>query len=244
MIRQIKQFLPRTVKKRIRILTNYIKNIGKDREYLFTEIYEKNIWGTAINDEKYFSGGGTVDANVEEYKKLIINFIREYEIKSIFEIGCGDFSIMNPIVNQLEVKYLGIDVVKSLIDYLSENYKNEETAFIHMDAVNSKVLPDADLCIIRQVLQHLNNKDIIEILNKTRKYKYVIITEHLPLNTKFKNEDKITGHTIRLDYNRVSGVFLDTPPFSLKCKILLSYRSDYATIPAVILTSLIENHQE
>ena len=42
-------------------------------------------------------------------------------------------------------------------------------------------LPSGDICFVRQVLQHLSNFHIQEFLKlMSDKYKYLVITEHLP----------------------------------------------------------------
>lgn len=224
-----------------------IKNRTKSPEEIFTEIYNNNLWGISPDGRQYCSGFGTIDPNVEKYIKILRNFISEFEIKSVFEIGCGDFTIMKSILSQTDIKYIGSDIVKSLIDHLTDSYGDENVRFIPMDAITSEKYPVADLCIIRQVLQHLSNAQISEIIRKTKKYTFVIITEHVPLYPKKKNDDKITSGYIRLQNHNTSGVYLDATPFSLNCKKLLSYQQDdkdyYGNrIPAVMLTSLIENN--
>jgi hypothetical protein len=79
-------------------------------------------------------------------------------------------------------------------------------------------LPEGDICFIRQVLQHISNQDIINFCNKLNyynPYKYLIVTEHLPLIEKFTyNLDKPSGPKTRLGIG--SGVILHKPPFNLK----------------------------
>ena len=41
-------------------------------------------------------------------------------------------------------------------------------------------LPSADCIILRQVLQHLSNAEVQQIITKLSAYKYIILTEHLP----------------------------------------------------------------
>jgi len=222
------------------------KNRHKSPEEIFTEIYDKSLWGKSPDGKQYCSGSGTTDPNVRKYIDTLQAFIQDAGIKSIFEIGCGDFTVMNSVLGQSNIKYTGSDIVKSLIDYLTASYGSENLRFIHMDAIHSQEYPEADLCIIRQVLQHLTNAQIAEILRKTKKYKYVIVTEHVPLNPARKNDDKSTSGYIRLQNHDASGVFLDAPPFLLNCKTLLSYQQDDKDyhgnlIPAVMLTTLIEN---
>jgi SAM-dependent methyltransferase len=238
----MKNFIERIFPKRILSSIYYI--LGKNRipEVLFTKIYKNNKWGKDPDGNKYFSGPGSLDPNTEKYKTVLKDFINDFDIKSVFEIGCGDFRIMKSVLSETDINYTGVDVVKDLIEHHSNEYGNEKVNFMHMDAVSSENFPPADLCIIRQVLQHLSNKQIAEIIRKTKKYKYLIITEHVPLYPNHKNVDKGMSGNIRLQKKELSGVFLDAPPFSLTSKVLLSYRNDYNSVPAIILTSLVENN--
>jgi len=77
-------------------------------------------------------------------------------------------------------------------------------------------LPKADCVILRQVLQHLSNEEIKNILAKLYNYKYLILTEHLPLRDFIPNEDIISGQGIRIKHN--SGVWcgLNRSTFQVK----------------------------
>ena len=242
----MKSAIKKLIPKRLQRSLIEIRNRRKSPEEIFTEIYEKGHWGDAPDGRKFCSGLGTIDENVEKYIGVLQAFISKNGIESVFEIGCGDFSIMKSVLSDSLIKYTGSDVVKRVIDHLSESHGNPHTKFLHLDAIKSTSFPHADLCVIRQVLQHLNNSQISEIIRKTKAFKYVIITEHIPLNPVVKNGDKSASGYIRLQNQLTSGVFLDAPPFSLDCKTLLSYRQDDSdhsgeSIPALMVTSLIEN---
>jgi hypothetical protein len=76
-------------------------------------------------------------------------------------------------------------------------------------------LPGADLCLIREVFQHLSNAEIQRILPKLRAFRYVIVTDHQPPPGKIiPNLDKPHGQFIRV-YNK-SALFLDKPPFNVE----------------------------
>lgn len=237
----IKKFLP------IRWLRFYsdLKTKNKSTEKIFTEIYHKNYWGKK-DDSSYFSGTGTHDENTQQYITVLKNFIKEKNIHTVFEIGCGDFSIMKQVLNDADVIYTGADIVKDLIIHLQKSYSNNQTNFIHFNAINEDEFPSADLCIIRQVLQHLSNAQIQNILAKTKQYNYVIITEHIPLNPEIINGDKHVNGYIRLQNSQLSGVFINQAPFNLTASTLLSYPKNDVDkngkiVPAVMLTSLVAN---
>jgi len=202
----IKQLFPKRV---FRIIQAY-QDKRKSTETIFTEIYEKNLWGTSTDGRKYCSGAGTTDENAAQYITVIQNFIQQKKIKHVFEIGCGDFSIMSAVLAPFNnLKYTGADIVKNVVNHLNITYANEQIQFIHMNAIESTQYPKADLCVIRQVLQHLSNQQILDILQKLKPYKYVIITEHIPLHPKIKNGDKSANGYIRLQNRQTSGIFLD-----------------------------------
>lgn len=223
------------------------KNRNKSAEEVFTQIYQKGYWGKSKEESSYFSGTGTHDLNTLKYIDMLCDFITKHNVKSVFEIGCGDFSIMKKVLQSVEVDYVGADIVCDLITHLKKTEANERTHFMHLDAIKSDEFPDADLCVIRQVLQHLSNAQIAQIMQKTKKFKYVLITEHVPVNPKVLNGNKNLGGYIRLQNRQTSGVFLDAPPFSLKCETILSYRKDDEDvngeiISALMVSSVVLNH--
>ena len=72
---------------------------------------------------------------------------------------------------------------------------------------------------LRQVLQHLSNKHIAAVVSKLKNsYKYLVLTEHLPLRDDFSpNLDKEVGAGVRIDIGKKgSGVILTKPPFNLQ----------------------------
>ncbi len=243
MIKQaIKKIVPNQL---LRFLQTYA-NKRKSTETIFTEIYEKKLWGEAADGRKYCSGKGTVEDNVTQYIEVVQEFIQQKNIQHIFEIGCGDFSIMSKVLNPYpQIYYTGADIVKNVVNHLNNTFATKQIQFIHMNAVEAQQYPKADLCIIRQVLQHLSNQQIIDILQKLKPYKYVIITEHIPLHPKIKNGNKQANGYIRLQNKQTSGIFLEAPPFSLTCQSLLSYPyhdKDYNNqiVPGLMLTQLLE----
>ncbi|OAQ40444.1 hypothetical protein A5893_05710 [Pedobacter psychrophilus] len=241
----IKNYLKNLIPKGLLHFIYDLKNKGKSAENIFTKIYDNNYWGKAENGRKYYSGSGSSDENIKLYTNFLIDFIIEKKLKTVFEIGCGDFTIMEKVLKETDVNYIGADVVKKLITDLNDQNQKENIHFIHINAVNDNY-PIADLCIIRQVLQHLNNHQISIILQKAKKFKYVLITEHLPLNPMVKNGNKNMGGYIRLQNKKTSGVYLESNPFSLTAKTVLIYASDELDfreriIPAIMRTSLIEN---
>src|SRR4029079_4555282 len=100
----------------------------------------------------------------------------ELNVKSVVEIGCGDFAVASTYVNQCQ-SYIGVDVVKRLAERNAERFGSSTVKFLWLDASKSR-LPKSDLCIIRQVLQHLRNRDIKAIFRNISS-NHILVTEHL-----------------------------------------------------------------
>jgi len=81
-------------------------------------------------------------------------------------------------------------------------------------------LPDGELCLIRQVFQHLSIAQISQVLDRCKKYKFVVITEEVYKGEGCRpNLDKPHGPDTRV-FDR-SGVYLDFSPFRLSNKAVL-----------------------
>jgi SAM-dependent methyltransferase len=178
----------------------------------FADIYRKDIWGNG-------SGSGSDDRFATAYCDLVSEFARQNRIDGILDIGCGDFRVGKLIVSR-GLRYLGVDVVQEVIERNQREYGSERVRFQCLDATLEK-LPHAELCLIRQVLQHLSNDEIWRILQNCRDCKHILITEHVPLNPRALNIDKPHGPDTRIDFGRRSGVFLDASPFCLSIENVL-----------------------
>lgn len=184
---------------------------------IFTEIYFQNVWGKPeTSEELFFSGPGSHNEDVVSiYVNAILNFLNSFDKKlDAVDLGCGDFAVGYKTRKYFN-NYTACDVVEPLIEFNRGKYKALFVDFLVLDIIKDD-LPAGDIVFIRQVLQHLSNKQISEIVYKlTNRYKYIIITEHLPSTNSFKaNKDKPPGADTRLDVH--SGVVLTLPPFNLK----------------------------
>jgi hypothetical protein len=191
----------------------------KSHKEIFSEIYKNNVWGQSKNGN-FYSGSGSDDEYSDPYVELIVKFVKENEVDSLVDLGCGDFRIGRKLSGRTEVRYMGVDVVPDLIRHHKEYYQTETVSFANLNIVKDR-LPNGQLCLIRQVLQHLSNNNILKILEKCKKYQYLIITEHLPIGDNIiPNRDISPNKNSRLVIN--SGVYFDKPPFNRTVKELLS----------------------
>ena len=192
----------------------------------FSEIYAQNVWGGARGE--FYSGEGSTGKYAEQYASAIKKFIAENNIKKVVDLGCGDFRVASKFIGN-DFHYIGCDVVPSLVEHLNHNFANENVEFRRVNIVEDE-LPDGDLCLIRQVLQHLSNAEIQNILRNAEKYKYLVVTEHYPHPkvAAVPNLDIPHGDSMRLFFD--SAVYLDKSPFDLpNVKLLLDVEAEEGT---------------
>lgn len=184
------------------------------------------------------SGSGSDSGPSQPYVDTIRKYILESGANSVVDLGCGDFRVGSRIVAGLGIRYTGVDIARPLIAHLSATAAGPTIDFQCLNIVDDP-LPQGDLYLIRQVLQHLSNQQISTILRKL-KGAAVIVTEHIPTGRGAKwNKDKVAGPDIRLF--RTSGVFLEHPPFSLQLETLLEVPQPFNGVDAILRTSLIRS---
>lgn len=158
-------------------------NVKKEKtlEKTFTEIYEKNIWGNN-NCEEYngsSGSGSSIDFNKSSYIPFLQNFIKDNKIKSVVDLGCGDFRCGELLYGDLDINYTGYDTYKKVIEHNKNKFNLEKYNFIHCDFfTNKEVIINADLCILKDVIQHwsLDNINIfLDYLVSQKKFKYILI---------------------------------------------------------------------
>ena len=158
------------------------------REVTF-DFESTNITHPSLNDDHVFiamavdldfdSGPGSHNVDVlKPYLNAIISFLNENRNMIIIDLGCGDFNVGSNLV-KFSKKYIAIDVVGNLIDRNKNLFKSNRLIFKKIDVVYEDI-PRGDCILIKEVFQHITNKEIKMILKKLINFKYLIITESEP----------------------------------------------------------------
>ena len=177
-----------------------------------------SAWGSR-QDRPFCSGDGSIREDaIAPYCDMVRGFVESNGIKRVVDLGCGDFGVGSRIICP-NVVYTGIDVVPDLIDYNQKTFGSPGVEFRCLNIIDDD-LPSGDLCLVRQVLQHLSNAQIQRTLKSLTRYRHVIVTEHVYSGLGVRrNLDKPQGPGTRIP--KRSGVFLESPPFSCAAKVML-----------------------
>jgi hypothetical protein len=155
----------------------------------FSEIYEKNIWGSGES----LSGEGSEIEYTKPLRSWLVKAIPKYQISKFVDAPCGDFNWMRLVLPEVDVEYYGYDIVESVVSKNKEVYSDKN---IHFGVANicKDELPKCDLLMVRDCLFHLSYEDINKFLDNIIKvdYKYLLTTTHI-LDKDFVNKNIDTG---------------------------------------------------
>lgn len=161
---------------------NIYLNNNKSHIESFTNVYETNKWGN--NNNKYYNGssgsGSSIHEQINTYVPFLKQFIKNRNINSIVDLGCGDFVIGKYLYENYNGTYTGYDAYKKVVDYnINNNKLTDKFDFIHLDICNQKeAIIASDLCILKDILMHWKLQDIYTFLDyiiASNKFKYILI---------------------------------------------------------------------
>jgi len=188
-------------------------------EQAFDRIYERGTWS---NGGQELSGGGSYGEVAEKYIEYVAGFIEAHEIKTILDVGCGDFNIGARIAAHAE-RYYAVDVSGKIIALNRSRYAALSNVEFHQADACLDALVKTDLLTVRQVLQHLTNNQIEMILRNIERTapRYVLIAEHLGDQTgSFRPNLDLPNHSADTRVVIGSGVVLNAPPFSRAAELV------------------------
>jgi len=195
----------------INYFINKSLSIENNRKNIFNNIYKNCIWNNGDSSIP-LSGPGSSIENTIEVASLLNSFIYENNIKTILDLGCGDLTWISKtqFFNDNTIKYTGIDIVENLINEHSLKYPNKK--FYCKDIVNYNNIEYNSLIIIRDVIFHLKNEDVLQIFNNIKgKCDFIAITS-------CKNDVNYDNHNQNIWHFSEKNIHIE--PFNIKEKYL------------------------
>ena len=181
-----KKYLSKRILNNIDLVDKFYNIKMREMESIFTATYDNNLW----NGSESKSGPGSNLNNNLKLLKILEEFVIDNNIKTILDLGCGDFNWMKHFNFDLIDSYLGIDIVNNIIDHNCNTYGTDKIKFEHRNIVDYE-LSSFDLILSKDVLVHLSYNDSLSILTniKQSNSKFFISTSF----DGFINYDIITG---------------------------------------------------
>ncbi len=143
-----------------------------DHAQIFDSVYTNKVWGIG-------SGTGSTEQGTRAYRWFLQHFLRSNQVRSVVDLGCGDWQIARHM-DWSGIDYVGIDV-SNVILTTTRQHARPGVSFRQMDATREE-LPKADLLIVKDVLQHWSNTDILGFLPKLKSYKRALVINGFPPN--------------------------------------------------------------
>jgi SAM-dependent methyltransferase len=175
-----------------------------EMEEHFHQIYQRNEWG-------FGSGVGSLPLNNVEYMKFVESFIARNRLSSVVDLGCGDWQFSR-FMNWSSVRYIGMDVVADIVSANRRQFGRERISFEVFQ--NIEQVPNGDLLLCKDVLQHLSNQTVAEYLPILKqRFRFLLITnDEWPTEP---NREIVSGdwRPLRLDF----------APFSETAPVVLSW---------------------
>ena len=185
-------------------ITSALRPCTAHRE-AFQRIYDHQLWGGG-------SGHGSRRTTTEPYRQLLQRLLTGKQVERVVDLGCGDWQFSR-LIDWDGIQYLGVDVVPAVIEADRRTHSAANIAFQCAD-IRTWHPPDADLYILKDVLQHWPDRDIKALLSRMAGRR-MLITNSAP--TADHIDLDLPGDFRPLDLRR--------PPFNYAAQELLRYQS-------------------
>jgi SAM-dependent methyltransferase len=139
----------------------------------FEDIYSHGGWGGLG------SGPGSLPHNARPYVEYVANLLQRHTVRTVVDVGCGDWQMWPSGTFDGIDKYLGVDIVESVIENNKAAFPASRYGFRTGDAT-SMTLPKGDLLLCKEVLQHLPNADVFGFLeDAVRACRIVVVCDDI-----------------------------------------------------------------
>jgi len=156
------------------------------------------------------SGRGSSPEYTAGFRDFLQGFMRAHGVKSVLDYGCGDWQWAR-LMDWSGIDYLGVDIVPSLIESLRSRHGRERVRF---DLAHDGALPEVDLVICKDVLQHLPNGEALGLMGRM---------EHAAKHVLWV-QDRAKGPNVECVRGAYRPIDLTQPPFGRQGHVVFEFR--------------------
>lgn len=189
-------------------------------ENAFKTIHRKNKWGGGSGT------GSKMSRNNKKYISILEDIIKDNNIHTICDVGCGDWEF-SQYIDFAGKEYLGIDCVPDIIQTNQERFSKDNVTFQHKVIGNDYIPKGYDLIIIKDVIQHWSDEDIISYFEEILKNNaYVFCTNGFKF-MRDPTKNALTTRDVNNEY-RYHPVDIQKYPLNLFQKYCISTQEYHA----------------
>lgn len=172
-------------------------------ESVFSRIWRDGTWGGGC-------GGGSRSYIADLYARAMKPYTAG---RRVVDVGCGNYSVGRLLICG---NYCGVDIVPGMIEQNIRRYASEHVRFVCGNATVDDPIP-GDVCLVRQVLQHLSFEDIWDVLQRLQSagYEDIFITD--AVRGQGINSDMASGARVRR-----LGLYLEAYPFECSVRHIIT----------------------
>ena len=146
-----------------------------------------------LHQQESLSGQGSWLRNTRETVEFINKVIDNYKIRSILDVGCGDWNWFKH-VDIRDLNYLGWDADEQMINSNQSQFGSANIQFEVKDIVTSDY-PKVDLVICRDVLFHMEFNTALAVIDRARE------SSNLLISTSYRDNKVNTGPRVYTDFD-------------------------------------------
>lgn len=137
----------------------------------FDEIYSNGGW------DNLGSGPGSTEVFTRGFRKVFEKLLKDKNIKSVFDLGCGDWSWQQHVECWPEgMRYVGWDASLIAISGIERFLANKDSVYsMHVkDAFSEPLWPEADLLLVKDVVHYISPYRVRQLVERAKLYDYVL----------------------------------------------------------------------
>lgn len=159
----------------------------------FTDIVLNSKWS------QHPCGPGSTMNYTSNLRNELVPFLKRYDITSMLDLPCGDFSWMSTTEIDQHIDYIGGEIINELVDQNKTNYPKIDFRVLDL---TKDPLPKVDLLFCRDCLLHLSFADIeLAFENIARSNIEYILLSNWYSNAQ-NNKDIKTGQYRFIDFQK------------------------------------------
>ena len=168
---------PRLIRrKRRRRITREIEP-GSELQNSWDRVHQHELADTSM------FGKTEIPGPTSELVRGLRAFIRDREIHSIVDVGCGAMEWWDHVIGDTDtgaIQFTGYDICAAKIDICRKKYRSRPDRRFHVGDARMIDIPQADLVICRRTLNHLWFTDAVMIRRNLSKRSKLVAFTHDP----------------------------------------------------------------